>query len=156
MLDKSNHCGIIFYLGDYMIEYLTFEISGQKFCIELLSIKEIITYREPNNIPASYSHVEGICMLRDQIVTVIEPRVLFNIFDDQKASHIIVLDFDDGYIGIAVTKLRGVIDVSDEQRTETGVLFSSSNSKGSEYIDYVINHDEGIFNSLNVTAFRPK
>ena len=127
-------------------EYLTFKVSQQRFCLPLLSIKEIITYREPNPLPGSLGVVEGAIFLRDELVTVIDVKTLFNIFDDKKPSHIVILDFPEGLLGLSVDSLDGTIDTSDNAVTDIKDLFK----KGVKFLSGVVRDNEALYNLFSI------
>lgn len=59
------------------VQYLTFTLGGEAFAIGILTIKEIIEYREPTAVPMAPPAVCGVINLRGAVVPVMDPRVRF-------------------------------------------------------------------------------
>lgn len=128
------------------MQYFTFKVSNMDFTLPVLKIKEIIKYKEPSRFFSSNTCVEGMIDLRDSVITIIDPKVMFNITGD-KPTHIIILDMGDGgYLGISVDKVREIIDVEDNEIVDTKQVLG----KGSEFIDYIINKENILYNNLSI------
>lgn len=116
-----------------------------------MDVKEIITYREPTRFFSTNSSVDGMIYLRDTVITVINPKVIFNIFDDKIPTHIIILELGhDTYLGLEIDEITDIINVEESEKTDTDVVLG----KGVEYIDYVINKGEVIYNNLSMKKLR--
>lgn len=129
-------------------EYLTFKVSNQNFCLPLLNIKEIITHRESSPVPGSPGFVEGVIYLREELITVVDTKTIFNIFDDVAPTHIVILDFTEGYLGLSVDAIEGVVKAEDTDFNDMNKLFS----KGSHYLNGVVKVKDRLFNSFSISA----
>lgn len=127
-------------------KHLTFIISNLNFSIPALCVKRIIPYQECDTIPASYSYVEGIINSNDGTITVVDPNVLFEIFDDKKKSHIIILDFEEGLLGISINGLDDMINVENNQKTYMKNLFNNN----TDFIGCIINHEDTLYNCFSL------
>jgi chemotaxis signal transduction protein len=84
--------------------------------------------------------------LRESVITIIDPKVMFGV-EKSTPTHIIILDMGDGgYIGISVDKVCEIIDVNDDEIVDTKQVLG----KGSQYIDLIINKIDTIYNNLSV------
>jgi len=129
-----------------MKQYFTFKVSNINLTIPVLKIKEIIKYREPSKFFSSNTCVEGMIDLRESVITIIDPKVMFGV-EKSTPTHIIILDMGDGcYIGISVDKVCEIIDVNDDEIVDTKQVLG----KGSQYIDFIINKIDTIYNNLSV------
>ena len=57
--------------------YLTFRLADEVFGLEILSVKEILEYRELTAIPTSPEYIRGVINLRGQAIPVIDLTVKF-------------------------------------------------------------------------------
>ncbi len=96
--------------------YLTFDINGEYFAIDVINIKEIITMCAVTLVPEAPDYVKGIINLRGDIVPVISVRARFGIeeIEYDEATCIVVLDFDEYIIGLIVDKVEGVLTIPEE------------------------------------------
>lgn len=116
------------------------------FTLPVLKIKEIIKYRKPSRFFSSNTCVEGMIDLRDSVITIIDSKKMFNVVGDMP-THIIIIEMGDGgYIGLTVDKVREIIDVEDSEILDTKQVLG----KGSEFIDYIINHEKSLYNNISI------
>src|SRR5437763_8641701 len=58
-------------------QYLTFVVTAESFGIAIASIKEIIEYRVPTEVPMMPGYMRGIINLRGRVLPVIDLAVRF-------------------------------------------------------------------------------
>jgi purine-binding chemotaxis protein CheW len=99
-----------------------FRLGNEYFAISVEDVKEVVKMQNITRTPNSPPHVDGIIDLRGIICTIIDPKKLLNITDDEKKGkeRIIVLDVSDSSVGIKVDEVLSVDDFSEEQ-LETNV-----------------------------------
>src|SRR5215510_15409160 len=68
-------------LGDDAVvqgrQYLTFTVGGESFGIAIASVKEIIEYRAPTEVPMMPGYMRGIVNLRGRVLPVIDLAARF-------------------------------------------------------------------------------
>ena len=93
-------------------QYLTFVLSGEIFALGILSIKEILEYEAPTDVPMMPKFVRGVVNLRGAVVPVIDLSARF------------------GRSTTAVTKKTCIVIVEiilHEERQVLGVLVDAVN-----------------------------
>ena len=58
-------------------QYLTFVVTAESFGIAIASIKEIIEYRTPTEVPMMPRYMRGVINLRGRVVPVIDLAARF-------------------------------------------------------------------------------
>ena len=58
-------------------QFLTFQLAGEMFAIEILSIKEIIQYGRVTQVPMMPDFVRGVINLRGSVVPVVDLQARF-------------------------------------------------------------------------------
>lgn len=100
-------------------QYLTFIVTGESFATVISSIKEIIEYRKPTDVPMMPSHVRGVINLRGHVVPVIDLSVRFGRapIDVARRTCIVILEVEqDGEthdIGVLVDAVSAVLYIAD-------------------------------------------
>jgi len=100
-------------------QYLTFVVGGEAFGIAIASIKEIIEYRKPTDVPMMPAFMRGVINLRGRVVPVIDPSVRFGRapLEAARRSCIVILEVrqaDEGHdIGVMVDAVSAVLEIAD-------------------------------------------
>jgi purine-binding chemotaxis protein CheW len=102
-------------------QYLTFAVGAESFAIAIASIKEIIEYRKPTDVPMMPAFMRGVINLRGRVVPVIDLSVRFGREPIQAARRtcIVILEVhQDGAahdIGVLVDAVSAVLEIADAQ-----------------------------------------
>ena len=83
-----------------------FNVGSRTFSVSLQYVQEITEISEIFPLPLTPPYIDGIVHLRGFAIPVINMANIKNIEEDQqKAKHLIVLDFENVKIGIAVKEM---------------------------------------------------
>lgn len=103
-------------VDDLIGKYLTFLIGEKVYGVELQNVLEIISVQTVTTVPSTPAFVKGITNLRGRIVPVIDVRLKLNMeerpYDDRTC--IIVLNFEDMYIGLIVDEVSEVVTLDND------------------------------------------
>jgi purine-binding chemotaxis protein CheW len=100
-------------------QYLTFTVSGELFGIAIASIKEIIEYRAPTDVPMMPGYMRGIINLRGRVVPVIDLSVRFGRArtEETRRTCIVILEVEQQEerhdIGVVVDTVSAVLEIAD-------------------------------------------
>jgi purine-binding chemotaxis protein CheW len=98
-------------------QYLTFVLGGEVFAIGILSIKEIIEYKQLTTVPMTPGYVRGVINLRGAVVPVLDLSVRFGKQSSPvtKRTCIVIVEIDAGGgrldIGVVVDAVNAVLDI---------------------------------------------
>jgi purine-binding chemotaxis protein CheW len=103
-------------------QYLTFQLAGEAFAINILSIKEIIEYHSLTEVPMMPASVRGVINLRGAVVPVMDLLVRFGRKPSEvtKRTCIVIVEVEtevDGeperqVIGVVVDAVNEVLDIA--------------------------------------------
>ncbi len=130
-------------------KYLLFDLSGQNFGIDIMSIREIIRLQTIRTIPMAPSYVLGVIQLRERVIPIIDikDKLGLNGQQDKSKAVIIVLELDMGEkiipMGIVVDAVSEVCDikVAEMEQPPDFVL-----RDGEKYISAIVKKE----NKLNI------
>jgi len=98
-------------------KYLTFELAGEEYGLEILKVQEIIGMMQVTRVPRTPEFVRGVINLRGKVIPVVDLRLKFGL-DSCEATErtcIIVLQVAQGdasvTMGVIVDEVSEVIDV---------------------------------------------
>jgi two-component system chemotaxis response regulator CheV len=82
---KDN--GILLESGTNEMEMVEFDVSGQKFGINVIKVREIIVPVQVTQIPHSHEHVEGIIQLRGEVLPVVDMSAVLGLGPSKDKHH---------------------------------------------------------------------
>jgi len=100
-------------------QYLTFSVSNETFGIAISTIKEIIEYRAPTDVPMMPRFIRGVINLRGRVVPVIDLSVRFgrSRMEVARRTCIVILEIQEGderqVIGAVVDAVSAVVDIAE-------------------------------------------
>lgn len=128
---------------------VVFRLGNESYGINIFLVNEIIRLREITPIPKSEAYIRGLVNLRGKTIPVVDLRVRFNLpcAEDTDASRIIVVESEQGNVGIVVDEVTEVITVQPEQVDETPPLVAEA---AAAFVRGVAKQDDHLITLLNL------
>jgi len=119
-LQPQNHAQTVAGEDVYQ-EFLCFLLGDEEYGINIMEIKELIKPRELTEVPRAPHFVDGIISLRGVIVPVIDLRKRLGLQGQRSTAQqrIIIVRQRDGYSGLRVDSVTGVVRIADHRRETT-------------------------------------
>jgi len=119
-------------IGSNKIEYILFGLFDRKFVIELSNIVEVIKVPFITPIPKSPAYVLGLINLRNEIITIIDLRTVFEIKEEEitAETRIIITKHNLTKIGFLVDRVKGIIEEEAEAIKSVGETEENKFLKG--------------------------
>lgn len=97
--------------GASPIKCISFILGQQKFCLEILSIKEIRSWTEPTPLPDVPDFVSGAINLRGVVLPVVDFSSLVGVEsrEPDESCAIIILELEDKTFGIVVDSVDDIV-----------------------------------------------
>lgn len=120
-------------------KYLTFNLAGEQYGLEILKVKEIIGLMAITRVPRIPDFVRGVINLRGKVIPIIDLRNKFDIepTEDTEQTCIIVVEIIQENLslqmGIVVDSVSEVLDINEDTVEETptfGIAVSTVFIKG--------------------------
>ena len=96
--------------------YLTFDLAGEGYGLEICHITEIIGIQKITNIPDMPEHVIGVLNLRGKVIPIIDVRLRFHLplreYDERTC--IIVININENPVGLVVDQVSEVVDITEK------------------------------------------
>jgi purine-binding chemotaxis protein CheW len=77
MENGANKADVKSGLSANVEQYLTFQLVGQRYGVEILQVQEIKGWEKPTRLPHSPDHVQGVFNLRGAVVPILDLRKRF-------------------------------------------------------------------------------
>ena len=100
-------------------QYLSFELSGEEYAVNILRVREIIEYDTLTRVPGMPACVRGVINLRGRVVPVLDMAARFCLAESgtTRRSCIVMVELTDGdssvVIGIITDAVSQVLDLAD-------------------------------------------
>ncbi len=112
-------------------KYLTFEIDGDAYGLEIQHVDDIIGIQEITEVPRQPEYVQGVINLRGKIVPTMDVRLRFGKdyrnYDDRTC--IVVLDMIGTPVGIVVDRVLEVTQITSDNISEPPGFENESDKK---------------------------
>jgi purine-binding chemotaxis protein CheW len=76
------------------VQVLEFGLNGQRYCVGLDKVAEIVDKEELTTFPDTEEHVAGVMDLRGETTTIIDPKVVFDLEETDADRRVIIYDGD--------------------------------------------------------------
>lgn len=98
------------------IEIISFHLSDQVFCVNIMSIREIRGWTAATMLPQSPEHVLGVINLRGSVIPVIDMAIRLGLppIVPTERSAIIVTNIEDMLVGLLVENVSDMITVNED------------------------------------------
>ncbi len=100
-------------VADDLLQLITFYIGNEKFCVDILSVREIIRPVEITWVPKTPDFIDGVINLRGQVIPIIDVRSRFGMprKEHDKNTRIIVFEVSDKVVGFLVDGVKEVLHI---------------------------------------------
>jgi len=99
-----------------MLQLVTFKLSGQKYAVDILKVREINNFTEITYIPDAPPFLEGVINLRGKVIPVLNLKKKFG-FDDtasRDTAKIVIIDIRGVATGLIVDSVSDVLRISSD------------------------------------------
>lgn len=134
-------------------QYLTFELDGEVFAIEVSKVREILDFTAVTCVPQMPAFMRGVINLRGSVVPVIDMRGKFglSVIDDTVDTCIIIvevrIDNESTVVGALVDSVREVLDIESDHIEPPPRMGSRMNS---DFLHGMGKHGEHFIIILNM------
>ena len=98
-------------------EYLTFQLGGEEYGVDILKVQEIRSYDTVTRLPDAPAYIKGVINLRGTIVPVVDMRLKLKLgaAEYSKNTVMIILNVSGKVIGMVVDGVSDVITLAASQ-----------------------------------------
>ena len=128
---------------------VVFLLGTESYGIDIFRVNEIIRLREITPIPRTESHIRGLVNLRGKTIPVVDlrARLALGESEDSDSTRIIVVDSEQGNVGIVVDAVREVITLQQGEVEETPPLVTDLST---DFVRGVAKQEAGLITLLDL------
>lgn len=128
-----------------MVNFITFNINGQVFGMDMLAIEKIIKLSKISPIPSAPEYLEGYLDVQDNLIPAINLKKLLNYSSNEILvdSSVIIIFNENIKCAIIVDSINDIIEVND---------IAINQIKNNKLIKGIVKVDDNIINLLNYNS----
>ena len=98
------------------LRLITFRVGPETFVLDIMAVRQIVPYTGSTSVPTAPSFVEGIVVLRNEVIPIVDlrRRLYPALADDRVEPLILITHTSAGVIGFKVDEVRRIITVEKE------------------------------------------
>jgi len=125
-------------LEDPILQWVTFKLDNETYGINVMQVQEVLRYTEIAPVPGAPAYVLGIINLRGNVVTVIDTRQCFGLYNAEITdnSRIVIIEADKQVVGILVDSVAEVVYL---RQSEIETAPNVGNDESAKFIQGVCN-----------------
>ena len=133
------------------LRLITFRLGSETFVIDIMAVRQIIPYAGATTVPTAPQFVEGIIVVRNEVIPLIDLRDrLYPEFSERTTLPLVLITHSvAGVIGLKVDEVRRIINVSSDAILPPPPLIRGIRG---ELLIGVIPHGEEVFLLLDLEA----
>jgi len=96
------------------IRLIAFQVGSESFVLDIMAVRQIVVYEGSRKVPQAPSFIEGITILRNEVIPIIDLRTrLFPGLDDPNPKPLVLItNTDVGVLGLKVDEVRKILRVN--------------------------------------------
>jgi purine-binding chemotaxis protein CheW len=133
------------------LRLIAFRVGSETFVIDIMSVRQIIPFAGSTPVPTAPSFVEGIMILRNEVIPVVDLRDRLDIDPALRSKKplILITDTSAGVIGLKVDEVRRIINVSGDDLLPPPPLVRGVRG---ELLVAIIHHEKDVFMLIDVES----
>ena len=98
------------------LRLITFRVGPETFVLDIMAVRQIVPYSGCTTVPTAPSFIEGIIVLRNEVIPIVDLRDrLYPGMDMRMAEPLVLITHTSaGFIGLKVDEVRRIVNVSSE------------------------------------------
>ena len=137
------------------LEFISFEIADQEFCIDIRAVREIRGWTPATPIPQTPDYIRGVINLRGAVVPVLDLRNRLGLGITEPSSRhvIVVIQHEDRVAGLLVDGVQETFQV-DSSLLQTPPLMGSNTTD--RFVDAILPLEGRMLSCLVVGSLLPQ
>ena len=98
------------------LRLITFRVGPETFVLDIMAVRQIVPYAGSTSVPTAPSFIEGIIVLRHEVIPIVDLRDrLYPGMDRRLAEPLVLITHTSaGTIGLKVDEVRRIVNISSE------------------------------------------
>lgn len=132
------------------VRLITFRVGPETFVLDIMVVRQIVQYAGSTSVPTAPSFVEGIIILRNEVIPIIDLRErLYPRSDRAEQPLVLITHTNAGIIGLKVDEVRRIVTLPTESFLPPPALVRGIRG---ELLIGVVPHGDEVYLLIDVDA----
>ena len=133
------------------LRLIAFRVGGETFVVDIMTVRQILKYAGTTGVPTAPSFVEGIMILRNEVIPVIDMRERLDVEESERSKKPLILltDTSAGPIGLKVDEVRRIVNVGRDALLPPPPLVRAIRG---ELLIAIVHQDDEVYLLVDVDA----
>lgn len=97
------------------LRLITFRAGTETFVLDIMAVRQIVPYTGSTSIPTAPAFIEGIIVLRNEVIPIIDLRLrLYPKIEPIDQPLVLITHTNAGVIGLKVDEVRRIVNIAPE------------------------------------------
>ncbi len=97
------------------VRMITFRVGPETFVLDIMAVRQIVPYTGSTSIPTAPAFIEGIIVLRNEVIPVVDLRLrLYPTLERAEQPLVLITHTSAGVIGLKVDEVRRIVNVPSD------------------------------------------
>lgn len=98
------------------LRLITFRVGPETFVLDIMAVRQIIPYTGSTSVPTAPDFVEGIIVLRNEVIPIVDlrDRLYPHLTERAEQPLVLITHSSAGMIGLKVDEVRRIVNVSSD------------------------------------------
>ncbi len=97
------------------LRLITFRVGPETFVLDIMAVRQIVPYSGSTSIPTAPAFIEGIVVLRNEVIPIIDLRTrLYPKLERAEQPLVLITHTSSGVIGLKVDEVRRIVNVTSD------------------------------------------
>lgn len=102
-------------MADATLRMITFRVGPETFVLDIMAVRQIVPYTGSTTIPTAPAFIEGIVVLRNEVIPIIDLRQrLYPKLDAMPEPLVLITHTTAGVMGLKVDEVRRIVNVAPD------------------------------------------
>jgi purine-binding chemotaxis protein CheW len=131
------------------LRLITFTVGPETFVLDIMAVRQIIPYTGSTTLPTAPAFIEGIIVLRNEVIPIIDLRVrLYPSLQERAAEPLVLITHSNaGIIGLKVDGVRRIVNVGTDALLPAPPIVRGIRG---ELLISVVPHDDEVYLLIDI------
>src|SRR6266849_4467347 len=98
------------------LRLITFRVGPETFVLDIMAVRQIIPYSGSTSVPTAPSFIEGIIVLRNEVIPIVDlhDRLYPKLAERAAKPLVLITKTPAGVIGLKVDEVRRIVNISSD------------------------------------------
>ena len=130
------------------LRLISFQIGPETFVLDIMAVRQIIPYTGSTSLPTAPAFVEGIIVLRNEVIPIVDLRKrLYPDLQDQGEPLVLITHSKAGVIGLKVDAVNRIVTVTSDTLLPPPPLVHGIRG---ELLIAIVPHDDEVYLLIDI------